>query len=138
MGRVFALSAFMSLVMGALVSASLQAAEVLHVKSGETHTWDAKQPVKILDQLILEDGAILQIPSEMDQLQLEVANAKIGKWAKIIAVGVKGADGGNGADSQGKAEQCKQGARGAGGGHGQAGTDGVSLSLTLAIASLDS
>jgi len=121
-----------------LASASLQAADTLTIKAGQTHTLDASRSEWVLDELVLEDKATLVVPAALGQIQLDAARVVIGNGVRIVATGVDGSAGAAGADQEGKAANCEDGATGGHGSHGSAGGDGVALNLTLRIARLDS
>lgn len=125
-------------LLAGVVSMSLQAADSLHIKAGQTHTLDAGKTEWVLSELVLEDNATLLIPAGVGQLQLDAAKAVIGKDVRIVATGGDGKPGAAGGSRDGKAANCEDGAAGDHGEHGAAGGDGVVLNLTLRIARLDS
>ncbi len=128
-------------VMGLLAlvfSVSVQAANVLHVKAGQSRILEAGRQEWVLDELVLEDGATLVVPGGTSQIQIDAARVVIGKDARIVAVGTAGKPGGSGANSSGQAEKCEAGIAGGQGSHGSSGADGVTLSMTLRIAALGS
>ena len=121
-----------------MVGFSAQAANVLHVKAGQTETLEAGRHEWVLDELVLEDGATLVIPAATRQVQIDAIRTVIGKGAKILAGGSAGVAGAAGANVDGQAEKCTEGKAGAHGAYGGNGSDGVSLNLTLRVASLGS
>lgn len=121
-----------------LVSVALQAATLLHVKAGDVHVLDVGQPVLVLDELVLDDGASLQVPATATPVRIEARRAVIGEGVKIVATGKAGAAGAAGTTLEQQAEKCSDGGAGGHGGHGAVGADGVTLDLTLQIAKLGS
>lgn len=116
----------------------VQAGEVIHVKAGEALTLDASRSEWRLDELVLEDGATLQVPASLGQVQIDARSARFGKDSRILASGIDAAAGPAGADGVAATELCKDGGAGTAGAQGAAGGDGVTLTLNLAIAALES
>ena len=121
-----------------LASGTLQAAEQLHVKAGQTLTLDDKKSVLVLDSLELDDNSTLIVPSSMPQIQIQASKAIIGQHVRILAVGANGAPGQAGASQTGQAARCEPGANGGNGSPGNNGSDGVEVNLTLRIAAIGS
>jgi len=116
----------------------VHAENVLHVKAGKTVELAADQSVLSYDRLILEDDAVLRIPAQLKQLQLEAAWVEIGNNVKILAQGEDGVSGAAGENREGQAEECKAGKRGGDGEHGTPGGEAVSLVMALGIVKLGS
>ena len=121
-----------------LMSGMVHAENVLHVKAGKTVELAADQSVLSYDRLILEDDAVLRIPAQLKQLQLEAAWVEIGNNVKILAQGEDGVSGAAGENREGQAEECKAGKRGGDGEHGTPGGEAVSLVMALGIVKLGS
>lgn len=121
-----------------LMSGMVHAENVLHVKAGKTVELETDQSVLSYDRLILEDDAVLRIPAQLKQLQLEAAWVEIGNNVKILAQGEDGVSGAAGENREGQAEECKAGKRGGDGEHGTPGGEAVSLVMALGIVKLGS
>lgn len=126
------------IAMLALFSSFAVAAEQLHVKANQQHILPEREGELVLDELVLEDGAVLKVPTSVQQLQIIAKKVSIGDGVKVVAGGVAGEKGQPGASQQGRAAECEAALPGEAGSAGQPGTAGTRLTLNWALASLGS
>jgi hypothetical protein len=112
-----------------LLSAVAQANE-LHVGTGQEYL--IEQPDLRLTRLVLEDGAVLKVRSDIGTLRLSAEQAWIGKDVRILAKGADGAPAGDAAPAPAPAA-CEEVSAGATGLAGGTGGDGVNLELALGL-----
>jgi len=130
----------MKKIIGIITIASLaplaNAGEVLHVKANQVYQIGPNQGSLLLDELILEDNAVIRFSPGVKQWVVSAGRASIGSGVVIQGDGTGGQHGSAGGHLEGSTADCRDGLPGVGGGDGVRGEDGVSVSLRLALASL--
>ena len=123
-----------ALCLSALVVAGVAQADALIVKAGEEITLSESQSRLQLDELRLEDGAVVRFAPEVTRWQVSASRAFIGNNVRIVGAGVTGSDGQRGQDASGQAAECNDGDSGAAGKAGGKGGPGVVIAMNLKIA----
>lgn len=124
----------MAVCLSVLMMSGFAQANNLEVKAGETITLSESQSRLQLDELRLEDGAVVRFAPGVTRWQVSAERAWVGDNVRIEGGGVAGADGQTGEDASGQADECDDGIAGARGTAGDKGGSGVVIAMNIKIA----
>ncbi|MBV1919379.1 MAG: hypothetical protein KUG73_01755 [Pseudomonadales bacterium] len=110
----------------------------LVIDANSTYTVTKAQSELFLKSLTVGDNAVIQFDPDVVRWHLQASSASVGKGVVINASGLPGDNGIVGKSAAGVADECGDGKLGEDGGHGSNGTDGVAISMRLAISAIGS
>ncbi|OUR97996.1 hypothetical protein A9Q81_12085 [Gammaproteobacteria bacterium 42_54_T18] len=110
----------------------------LVIDANSTYTVTKAQNELFLKKLTVGDNAVIQFDPDVVRWHLQASSVSMGNGVVINASGLPGDNGTVGKSATGVADDCGDGKAGDDGGHGSNGTDGVAISMRLAISDIGS
>ena len=112
--------------------------DLLVIDANSTYTVTKAQSELFLKSLTVGDNAVIQFDPDVVRWHVQASRVSMGEGVVINASGRPGNNGTVGKSAVGVADECGDGKSGEDGGHGSNGTDGVAISMRLAISDIGS
>ncbi len=110
----------------------------LVIDANSTYTVTKAQSELFLKHFTVGDNAVIQFDPDVVRWHLQASSVSMGAGVVINASGGSGNNGTVGKSATGVADECGDGKPGEDGGHGSNGTDGIAISMRLAISDMGS